>query len=163
MFYKTKMVKSTLSKAQTFSLDFFIALTIFLIGFSILMIFWNYVNSQTYEIKSSEELMDLAFSLSEIFFIEGVPKYWNEENVKVIGLANENRINETKLNLLNTIGYENVKRKLNLDFDFMLKIKNDDELYSFGLTPGRSSTIVKINRIGILNSTPVLIEVILWK
>lgn len=163
MFYKIKMMKYTLSKAQTFSLDFFIALTIFLIGFSFLMIFWNYVNSQAYERRSSEELMDLAFSVSEIFFIEGVPKYWNEENVKVIGLANENRINQTKLNLLNSIGYENVKKKLNLDFDFILKIKNENELYSFGLSPSQASTIVKINRIGILNSNPVLIEVIIWK
>lgn len=152
-----------LNKAQTFSLDFFLALTIFLVGFSFLMIFWNYVNSQAYELRKSEELMDLAFSLSEIFFREGVPAYWNSEDVKIIGLANENRINQTKLELLKNIGYENVKKKLNLDFDFILKIKNENELYSFGLNPNKASAIVKINRIGILNSKPVLIEVIVWK
>lgn len=153
-----------LSKAQTFSFDFFIALTIFLISFSLIMIFWNFTNSQIQEKKILEELMDSAFSLSEIFFTEGVPKYWNLDNVKVIGLMNENRLNQTKLNFLNDIGYENLKKTLNFDFDFIFKIKNQSEpIYSFGLAPSESASVVKIQRISILNSSPVLIEVIVWE
>ncbi|RLI97709.1 MAG: hypothetical protein DRP00_03685 [Candidatus Aenigmatarchaeota archaeon] len=151
------------TKAQTFSLDFFLALTIFLAGFVLLLIFWNYTNSQIQERKSLDELIDAAFSLSQIWFIEGRPVYWNEQNVKVIGLANENRINQTKLNFLNEMGYEEVKKRLNVGYNFCFRIHNNThELFSFGLSPSPASAVVKVDRLSILNSTPVIIEVIVW-
>ncbi|MEM5790679.1 MAG: hypothetical protein QXP77_01360 [Candidatus Aenigmatarchaeota archaeon] len=152
------------NKAQTFSFEFFIALTIFLIGFSLLIIFWNYTNIQIYEKRSSEELIDIAFSLSQIFFIDGYPKEWSLNDVKVIGLASENRINQTKLYFLSSMGYENVRAKLKMDSNFFFKIHNQtQEFYFFGRLPSEDSIVVKIDRLGILNSTPVIIEVVVWK
>lgn len=153
-----------LNRAQTFSFEFFIALTIFLIGFSVLIVFWNYANIQIHEKKSSEELISVALSLSQIFFVEGYPKQWSLENVKVIGLASENRINQTKLELLGSAGYETTRNKLKIDSDFYFRIHNQtQEFYFFGKLPRQDSTVVKINRLGILNSTPVIIEVVVWK
>ncbi len=151
------------SKAQAFSFEFFIALTIFLIAFSTLIIFWNYTNVQIYEKRSLEELIDTAFSLSQIFFIDGYPKQWSLEDVKVIGLANENRINQTKLELLSSMEYESVRIKLKVDSNFYFRIHNQtQEFYFFGKLP-HDSTVVKVNRLSILNSTPVIVEVVVWK
>jgi len=153
-----------LNKGQTFSFDFLIALTIFLISFSLLMLFWNFTNLQISEKRRLEDLTDSALSLSEIFFIEGVPEYWSRENVRVIGLSNKNRINYTKLSFLSKMGYEDVKKKLNFNFNFAFVLRNESSMiYFFGLNPNEASNAVKVERIGILNSSPIIIEVIVWE
>ena len=155
------------AKGQVFSSDFFVGLTIFLIGLSILIIFWNYTNYKIRAKRAVEDLSRLALSISNVFFIEGEPKYWNPENVVILGFSNDGRLNWTKINYMKEIGYEKTRKMLSCPYHLQLRIINaTNDFLIFNLTKEGISDaefVAKAERYGILNSSIVRIEVIVWR
>jgi hypothetical protein len=152
------------TKAQIFSTDFIVASSIFILLSAIVYSLWL---SRAYSIEESNELgnlIDSAYMSSNVWLREGVPKYWNEENIIDLGLQNNHRLNRTKLEMLNKLGYERVKDLAGLrDYDFFMRIynKNNQTLFEFGKM-SEAKNIVKVKRISMLDSEIVLIDTIVW-
>lgn len=153
-------------KGQVFSSDFMIASSIFIMAFSILIIYWTHTSYQIEERREINQMIEKAYIASEVWFREGIPKYWNSTNVIDLGLSNDHRINQTKLNALQDIGYDRVAYLIGLGiYDYNLTIYNstNDILFTFGKTPPNTAkNIIKARRIGIYNGSIVSLEVIIW-
>ncbi len=148
-----------LCKGQIFSFDFLIACSIFILILAVLVSHIGYNAIQLKELKEKHELTKSGYKLSEIFFMDGYPKDWNSSNVKIIGLQTDNRIDWNKLKELENFGYQKSLILLGLNYDYNLTIGN----YTFGKNPENASSAFRINRVGILNSSVVPIQVIIFK
>jgi len=96
-------------KAQVFSADFLVATSIFLLVLTVIMIYWSYTNMQIEETKTINDMVDKAYTISQVWFREGTPEYWDSANVRELGLLSDHRINETKMNEMKELGYSRVK------------------------------------------------------
>ncbi|MCK4730059.1 MAG: hypothetical protein KAT28_01965 [Candidatus Aenigmarchaeota archaeon] len=148
-----------LYKGQIFSFDFLIACSIFILVLAILISHIGYNTMQLNELKEKRELTQSGYKLSEIFFMEGYPKNWNVSNVEIIGLQTNNRIDWNKLKELENLGYQKSLILLGLKYDYNLTIGN----YTFGKNPENASSAFIINRVGILNSSVVSIQAVIFK
>ena len=155
------------SKAQLFSTDFLVACTIFILSVAILLIYWKYTNNKIVETSIINDLTERAYLISEIWFREGIPKYWNASNVIDIGLSNNYRFNRTKMDSLNDLplGYENVSKMIGIevyDYNFTVYDLRRNVVYSFGEIPSNYDNLIKIRRAGILAGEMVRVEVMVW-
>ena len=155
-------------KAQVFSIDFLVAVSIFLLVLAVVMIYWSYTSIQIEETKTINEMIDKGYMISQVWFREGTPEYWDPNNVRDIGLLSDHRINETKMNYLNDIGYNRVKEIIGAapyEFRFNVSFTNcygSGYSFPFGLYPTQASNVIRIQRAGILNSSIAIIEVLIW-
>lgn len=155
------------SKGQIFSTDFMIACTIFVLAVAILFIYWTYTSNKINETNLINDMIEKAYLISEMWFREGIPKYWNTTNVIDIGLSNEHRFNRTKMDSLNDslLGYENVTKLIGVElyqYNFTVYDTNENMLYTFGQTLSNPDNIVKIKRVGILDGEIVIVDVMVW-
>ena len=156
------------SKGQTFSTDFIIACTIFILAVAILLIYWRYTNIKISETNLINDMTEKAYLISEIWFRDGIPKYWNESDVIDIGLSNNHRFNRTKMDTLSDpfLGYQNVSRKIGIeiyDYNFTVFNSTKNVVYTFGLNPTNPDNLIKVKRVGILDGDIVVVEVMVWQ
>lgn len=162
------MVISTSHKGQTFSIDFMIACSVFVLAFSILYVYWIYATKQIDETREINDMIDKAYLISQIWFREGTPEYWNSTNVIDLGLSNYHRFNQTKMNSLNDteLGYDEVKSLIGVEvYELFFRVYNttNDTFYTFGVYPLNPKTVTKVKRVGILNNSVAIVEVLVWK
>ena len=112
------------------------------------------------EIREQNNIIHDSFQVSEIFFNEGSPKNWTNDTVEIIGLETNNRLDWNKIKKIeNDISYQKSLVLMGLNYDYNLTIDN----WSFGKNPINASTIIKTNRIGILNGSLVSIQILVFK
>ena len=159
-------------KAQVLSFDFIIASSIFLLVVGIIYIYWIYTNIQIEETKNINDITEKAYMASQVWFREGYPEYWDNNTVIDLGMENDHRFNQTKMDFLNdsisptNIGYNRTKTLIGLEgYDYFFRIYNstDYTLFNFGLYPSNNVDVIKAKRIGILNGSIVTLEVLVWK
>ena len=155
------------SKGQTFSTDFIIACTVFILAVAILLVYWRYTSNKISETNLINDMTEKAYLISEICFRDGIPKYWSASNVIDIGLSNDHRLNKTKMDSLNDLllGYKNVSRKIGAeiyDYNFTVINSTKDVVYTFGLDPTDPDNLIKVKRVGILDGDIVTVEVMVW-
>jgi len=155
-------------KAQTFSMDFLIASTVFVLAFSILYVYWTYTTKQINETRDINDMIDKVYLISQIWFRKGTPEYWNPSNVIDLGLASDHRFNQTKMDSLTDplLDYDNVSDLIGVEtYDFYFRIYNttNDLIYDFGLEPSSPENVIKIKRVGILNRNVAIVEVMVWE
>lgn len=159
-------MSQTCNKAQVFSSDFLVACSVFLIALGIVYVYWLHAIQETNESEKMNDMIEKAYSISKIWFREGIPKYWNTSNVVDLGLANDHRINRTKRNNLEALGYENVSKLIGIglyNYNFTLYNTSGSVNYSFGLPPSNPENLIKVKRVGLLDDgTIVIIEVLVW-
>lgn len=110
-------------KAQVFSFDFMLATSIFLIIFIVVYMYWTYTSAQIQETQYFNDMVDKAFLISEAWFREGVPVDWDSSNFIELGLQSDHKLNETKMNYLNDLGYKKVKDSIGVQpYEFFYKI-----------------------------------------
>ncbi len=164
-------------KAQAWGFDLMIALVIFIGG---LVFFYTY--SLNYQQESQEKLDEMLFEgdfIAESILSEGFPDDWNENNVVKVGITNNNKVNETKLENLynlananaNSLGYAKTKSLLNTRYEFFFNFT--DEII-FGGVPileggiGKNyaaqsyDNLIKINRFTIYRDEPVTLSLYVW-
>jgi hypothetical protein len=152
-----------IKKGQVLSFDLLIAITIFTLVFSILVSQVNYNTKKINELKEQNKMIEEAYKISEIFFREGYPKNWDENNVDILGLQTNNRIDWNKLEKLKNLGYQKSLILLGASYDYNITLQSNTIKWSFGKSIENYSTIVKISRLGILNSSIVSIQVLVLK
>ncbi len=160
------MVLYMSTKGQSISYDFFIASTIFLLIVLLIFQLFRYSNIQVSDFQKIRQISKTSDQLSEVWMRGGVPENWEPSNVVDLGLMTNSRLNQTKIDYLDDIGYEEVKRIGGLGFyDFYLRIYDSDNntTFSFGIYPTDSEFVSKNQRLGILNSTIVFIDTLVWQ
>ncbi|MEM5836256.1 MAG: hypothetical protein QXR09_01395 [Candidatus Aenigmatarchaeota archaeon] len=156
------------NKAQVVTYDFFIALAIFFLVMGLVMSIWYYTVIQAEESMEKRLAYNNLLSASQVWFKEGFPKYWDAENVVELGLSNDGKINETKIEMLkNSVGYSKASLLLNLgNFNFCYEVydKSGNLIFRFpqNLDLSSARNIYKIERIGILNEQPVKVRTLIW-
>lgn len=150
-------------KGQALSFDFLIATAILFFIIAILLAQVTHNTKELNEIREKNELVEDAYKLSEIFFDEGYPKNWNSSNVIILGMETNNRIDWQKLKNLEEIGYQKSLILLGLKNDYNFTIfKGNSTFYSFGKNTENASSIVKVDRVSILNNSIVSIQVLVF-
>lgn len=173
-----KTVRLLSVKAQVFSFDFLLACSIFLLMLVVLYSYWTYTYIEIEESRRMNEMIDGAYLVSQAWFREGTPKYWNPSDVIELGLQNDHKFNRTKMDSLNksldpaNLGYNETKELIDAVFyEYFFRVYNttNDTIYTFGLYPLNSQNVVRIKRIGIYRDPTlekdsiVTLEVLLWE
>ena len=152
-----------IKKGQVLSFDLLIAVTIFSLILAILVSQINRNTEKINELREQNKMIEEAYKISDIFFREGYPRNWNETNVEILGLQTNNRIDWNKLEKLKNLSYQKSLVLLGASYDYNITIQSNAINWTFGKSIENYSTIVKINRIGILNSSIVLIQIMVLK
>jgi len=153
------------TKAQIFSADFLVACTIFLLALTIIFVYWGYAILQIEETRLTNDMIDKVNLASQVWFREGTPKDWDSSNVVELGLLSDHSFNQTKMNLLNTMGYGKVLTLVGVESYYLYyRVFNETNstLFEFGSYPSNPKNVVRAKRIGILNETIALVEVMVW-
>jgi len=125
---RDKLVTETCCKrGQAWSMDFVTSLVIFFLVLIPLLFIWNYVNIQSAEQRTLDEIEMLALTVSDsLIRTKGVPENWNSSNVNVIGLAEEeNILDPEKVSEFLSMGnnqYSLTKSILTGKYDFFFSI-----------------------------------------
>ena len=107
-------------RGQVFTLDFFIGLfafiTLLVIGFT-----------QLFNVLPSSDFKDLysdATYLSNVLVDSGYPMDWNATDVILPGIADNHRVNVSKLKEYKSMSYVNSKLKLHITSEYAFFFKN---------------------------------------
>ena len=119
-----KMAHLHSTKAQAWYMDFALGLTIFAIA---CVIFFNstsdILDANRNEFASIS--MD-AGSISSILLTNGYPADWDNASVKIIGIANKNRINDTKLLRAYNVSYPDSKTLFGTKHEYAVFLADND-------------------------------------
>lgn len=150
-------------KGQAWGFDLIIASIIFTMG---IIIFFLY--SLNYPVEGQEKVDTLFYEgelISENLLSEGFPKDWNENNVVVIGLLNNGKINDTKLNKfinLSKEDYQKTKNLFNTRYNYYINISNAG-IDIIGLQPSDPKNLIKVTRYTIYQDKPAILTVHVWE
>jgi len=150
---------------QMLSFDFMIATALLLLVLTVILIRVGYDYKGTEEFKSKNLLMQDADAVSGMFFSEGFPDNWTTETVQALGLEENGRIDINKLGYFNQTPYLKTISLLGIKSDYNITIlSGPSQLYSFGTSYSAAKSIVKKDRIGVLeNGTIVSIRVLVFE
>ena len=164
-------------RAELFSSDFVIGLSIFLAAICIFGIFYTGLQNDITDYKIRNEIQGKAINIADLLVTSsGDPEYWNSTNVNVLGLYDDGMINLTKFEELKNIDYFAVKRFLGVGgYDLYIELKNTSgyiltngtTVYEFGIEKSSdASQAFYVERYGLSrlngNLTKTIIGVVVW-
>ncbi len=160
-------------KAQAWGFDLMIATALFLGG---IIIFYIYsINYPIEGKKSFEELYYEGSVILDSLLSEGFPSDWNAINVVRIGILDDEKVNETKLERfynLNNSDYQKTKSLFNTKYEYYFNFSepitlssNGQVISGIGFEPISTSTtnLVKITRVSIYKNKPVSVNLQVWE
>ena len=153
------------NKGQLFSYDFLVAVSIFMLLISIGILYTQQFFSDLGFAKKSKELEKKCLDVSNILLSEGIPPNWNPSNVKLVGLATDDSLNETKVQNLMAMDVNQVKEMFGIP-SYGLRIRvytlNGTTLLLFGNNASSYNHMAVFKRFTILDEQPVVLEVWIW-
>ncbi|MDP4039654.1 MAG: hypothetical protein Q8P57_03690 [Candidatus Pacearchaeota archaeon] len=155
-------------KAQAWGFDLIIGSSIFIVGVILL-----YFYSINYVTETNEILSSLNYdgeNIADNLLSSGYPENWDSENVINIGISNDNKINQTKLDRFAGIiedDYPKTKSLLNTRYDYYLNFSNQmtisgEPLEGIGVYPENPENIIKVTRFTIYEDKPITMDVYVW-
>jgi len=152
-------------KGQVLSFDFMVASILLFMVLAFLAVHAGHELKSTQESREKEELIAAAERASNSFFSEGYPKNWTLETVETLGLESNGRLSAGKLEYFNQTSYSKAIGLLGTDSDFNITLMSgQNELMSFGKSYEGATTIVKRERLGVLeNGTLVNIRILVFE
>ncbi len=131
------------------------------------MVYWTYTSNRIDETNTINDMIEKNYLISEIWFREGIPKYWKASDVVDIGLSNDHRFNKTKMDILSDpeLGYKNVSKLIGIEvykYNFTVYNMTKGVVYTFGQIPSNYDSLVKMKRVGILDGKIVMVDVMVW-
>ena len=156
-------------KAQAWGFDLMIASVIFTGAIVTFFIFSLNTPSESNEIiLSLERQGDLV---ANSLLSEGYPPNWNSQDVAVIGLLTDNKINESKLSSfydLSISNYQKTKSLFGISSNYLINLSepieiNYNVIAGIGETPENPENLLKISRITIYKNKPVTLEIQIWE
>ena len=161
-------------KAQAWGTDLTFAFLIFSVG---IIIFFVYTINYTSESKENSEIMFYeGENIIKGILSEGSTEDWNENNVIKIGILNNNKINETKLELFYNFTQSNYSRTKNIfdsSYDYYFFLDNNFTINSVDVEgigkPGvykdniNAINLIKITKLTIYKDKPVTAYLYVWE
>lgn len=147
-------------KAQAWGIDLMIAVIIFAAG---ILIFFVYTLNSSRQESALENLRYEGSVVSSVLLSPGSPAGWNESNVISIGIADNGKINETKLASFYAISvsdYQKSKSLLSTKYDYYFLLNenmtiNGKEVEGIGKKPsGSESNLASTTRFIIYKDNP---------
>ena len=117
------MALSISTKAQAWYMDFAIALLLFI--FTLVVYFSYTTNFQKQEKGELDTMLTDAKSISSSLALSGYPINWDNTTVIRIGIADEQKINATKVKNFKKYDYKNSKRLFGTPYDYIVFFVND--------------------------------------
>ena len=166
-----------LTKAQVFSLDLIIAVIIF--GSAILIYYKSTTNLSDQDEALLDDLLIDAKTISSSLMSQGYPYNWTKDNILRIGISDDNRINETKLEQFSKIPYKDSRKLFGTVYDYYVFFRDrnnniipfNESLEGIG-NPDVNSTniqtvetpkkLVKITRLVVKKSAIAKMVIYLW-
>lgn len=160
-------------KGQFFSIDLFIALSIFLLVIIIIMDVWGNVRERRSSFEQIASMQMLTHDIADnLIRSEGDPPNWTSQNVKSVGLAKEDHVlSESKLKNFTEMDYNDLRQIFGINCEFYFKITgldnviisiNDNEVTQ-GREPANATDLISVKRLALLNQTPVKVYFMLWR
>jgi len=112
------------SKSQAWFMDFAIALLLF--TFTLAVYFSYTTNFQKQEKGDLDIMLSDAKSISSSLLLSGYPGDWDNITVIRIGIADEQKINATKLKTFKKMGYNSTKRKFATAYNYFVFFVNEN-------------------------------------
>jgi len=163
-------------KAELFSSDFLISILIFFSVLSIIVFYYQNLQSDVYENNVRNDMYLKAINVASLLATSsGYPQYWDASNVEIIGFYDNGKFNLTKFEEFKKIDYQEARKKLGTGvYNFFISLKNTTNqiiekpgvVYSHGLSASNAEQTVLVKRLGLVNlddkTVKVTLEVILW-
>jgi len=164
------------NRGQVWTMDFIIGITLFII----VMLLSVRILLTIYPSQEHIRVYRDAVQLSDSLLSPGYPVNWNTSNVILPGIADNNRINNTRLKSFKDMNYQHTKTLLHVTSDFIFFISNSTTiintgqcLYGYNLTSEANckpilttedyDTLARIDRMVIYNSTVYTLTVYAWE
>jgi len=156
-------------KSQAWGIDLIIAFTIFSIG---IVFFYFYALNNPNEAKENIETLSYEGKVVAASILsEGHPTDWNSDNVIKIGILNNNKINEAKLEMFYNLAetdYAGTKIIFNTRYDYYFfldepMIINAQQVEGIGLPPSEPKNLIKITRFTIYQNKSVTVYLYIWE
>ena len=142
---------------QVLTSDFVLSLIIFFVIFEFTFTIWNMAQSKTMHLEAERRMQEkTAFMTETLIKSQGYPANWNEDNVILIGLSDENFIiQDEKVEEFQSMDYEKIKNIFGIeDYDLNVTISTETAYYTIGRDIDDDALIiVPIRRIILLNSS----------
>jgi hypothetical protein len=153
-------------RGQAWGFDLMIASVLFISG---IVIF--YIYSINYPTEGRETLDQLSYEgdiISDQLFSSGSPSDWNSGNIVRIGIHDNNKINESKLERLYNLDYQTTRILFNTKFHYFLNFSdvmtiNAKNVEGIGIKPNNQKNLIKITRYTIYQEKPVTLNLFIWE
>ena len=166
-----------MSKGQILAGDFLLSMTIFMLVLGISLVMFNYVANHVRNDQEENFMHMVAITTSDLLIkTTGLPDDWNETNIRSLGLANNDLLNQTKMVKFVNLTYGTGKDAMKISQYEILITFNDINgtvlkingiNMSFGIDPVTESQVVKIQRSTLIsdgeNRTPTVMSLVLWR
>jgi hypothetical protein len=161
-------------KGQIWSVDLIAGLVAFLFIMLVFILVWNSIAIRWKQINDYRQMQADALIASEtLMTTSGEPKGWEMmgqiDNAWAIGIVDaRGQINPMKVERLiaENASYDFIRERLGLQrYGFGLNItdlERNQEYYRFGRFSGLNNSVV-YERLGLLNGTPVLVRIEVWR
>jgi hypothetical protein len=169
------MIEAKRIKGQVWSIDFITGMSIFLLVLLIAAkMLLPLAPSQEYNVAYRD-----ALHISDALLSSGYPAQWNSTNAIILGIAQNNRIDDTHLNTIRKISYDRTKSLFHISNEYLFFFQNSTQIintgqcvYGYNIPTSSDCTpqlgtinydnMIKMDRIVIYNSTMVRLTVYVW-
>ena len=111
------------SKSQAWYMDFAIALLLFIFT---LVVYFSYTNNfQKQEKGGLDDMLTDAKAISSSLTLSGYPANWDNTTVIRVGIADEQKVNATKLKSFKQLNYSRTKTNFGTIYDYFVFFVND--------------------------------------
>jgi hypothetical protein len=162
-------------KSQTWGMDLIIGIMIF--SFALLIFFIYALNNAADKSEDIDKMKYDGDGMINQLYSAGYPINWNISTVISIGVIDDNKINQTKLDLfynLSIYNYTRTKRLFNTKFDYLLTFENitanNININGIGKSGINESTLtvnatnlVLIKRLIIYKLKPTVLKLYIWE
>ena len=165
---RNKQMRARKRKAQIWYTDFMVAVLIFVIA---LVIYYEFItNLSVKEQVILDELIADGKSISSSLVSGGSPHNWTNETVTRIGITDGNhKINQTKIDVLYNMSYNDAHRVFGTRFNFYIYFENstNDRINitagdTLGTIPSSYKHLMKITRLLVYESDIIKMQVNVW-
>ena len=162
---KEKRREGKNKKGQINVTDLFIAVFIFCILITAAMLAWNKYNEKIIERTEYYNMMTKTFQISNTLVkTPGYPTGWTADNVKIIGLASEDRIlSKEKVDTFTTLDINKTKGVFQTyGYNFYFTLKTNTGNITYGQEPNGKKS-VSITRYVLFENEKAIMDFRLWK
>ncbi|MCI0503677.1 hypothetical protein L0Y65_03110 [Candidatus Micrarchaeota archaeon] len=163
-------------KGQIWSADFIVGIATFLFMLLIFALAWRMLDVRWHHSSEYRQMQtDALFASEALMVTPGDPPSWEAmpdlNASRSLGLAwSRNVISSSKLARLaseNSTSYYTVRERLGIQrYELGIRVMDmsrEDVLFEFGRFPGANADSVVLERLGLLDGSPVVVRMEVWK